>query len=329
MASNSFGDVFRITTWGESHGKAIGVVVDGCPAGVSLTEEEVNEALVKRRPGAGGAISSRNESDEAQILSGVFEGVTTGAPISILIPNRDVDSSYYDEVKDLYRPGHANYTYLKKYGVFDHRGGGRASARETASRVAAGAIADKILQKEGITVTAKVIEMGGATGDEMDGVVKKALEEGDSVGGIVEVIAQGVPVGLGDPIYDKMEAKLASAMLSLPAVKGFEIGAGFEAARMRGSEHNDPILPEDRFGSNHAGGTLGGITTGQPLVFRVAFKPTPTIALSQETTDIKGEAQTIAMPTVRSDACVAIRGAVAAAAMTKLVLADSLLKGLL
>ena len=321
MASNSFGKVFRITTWGESHGEAVGVVVDGCPSGIPLDARDINQALAKRKPGSGPQVSQRGENDQAKILSGVFEGMTTGAPISILVPNVDVDSSYYEEIKDLYRPGHANYTYLKKYGIFDYRGGGRASARETVGRVAAGAIAEKILEKEGITVTAQVTEVGGVV-ENMDAEIEKAYRIGDSVGGIVQVVAKGVPVGLGEPIYDKMEARLASAMLSIPAVKGFEIGAGFDAARMRGSEHNDAIYPDDQFGSNHTGGVLGGITTGQPLVFRVAFKPTPTIDLPQQTTDIEGTEQTLTMKTSRRDACCAIRGAVVAEAMTKLVLAD-------
>lgn len=300
---NSFGQLFRITTWGESHGKAIGVVIDGCPAGLEISEEEINRELARRAPGKTPDTSLRKESDQAEILSGIFEGKTTGTPISILIPNRDADPSKYEPIKHLVRPGHANATYLKKYGIFDYRGGGRASARETACRVAAGAIAKKFLSHYGIRIEARLIEKG-------------EIVEGDSAGGIIEARVEGVPAGLGEPVYQKMEAVLAQAMLSLPASKGFEIGAGFEAARMRGSEHNR--LP--------TGGTLGGITDGEPLIFRVAFKPTSSIDKPQDTLTLSGEKATFSLPEgSRHDPCVAIRAVPIVESMCALVLADALL----
>jgi chorismate synthase len=300
---NSFGQIFRITTWGESHGKAIGVVIDGCPAGLEISEEEINAELSRRAPGRQALTSARKEPDEAEILSGVFEGKTTGTPISILIPNRDADSSKYEPIKHLVRPGHANITYLKKYGIFDWRGGGRASARETACRVAAGAVAKKLLSRYGMRVEARLIERG-------------EIEESDSAGGIVEGRVAGVPAGLGEPVYQKMEAVLAQAMLSLPASKGFEIGEGFAAARMRGSEHN----------RRPTGGTLGGITDGEPLHFRVAFKPTSSIAKPQETMTLTGEKAVFALPEgSRHDPCVAIRAVPVIESMCALVLADALL----
>ncbi|MCB1117906.1 MAG: chorismate synthase [Chlamydiia bacterium] len=308
---NQFGHIFRITTWGESHGPAIGVVIDGCPAGLELDVADVQKALDERRPGTSDKVSPRNESDQAQILSGVFEGQTTGAPISIIIWNRDANSEPYEAIKDLLRPGHANYTYLQKYGRFDYRGGGRASARETACRVAAGAIAHKLLLMHGIDVQVTV--------------TKKNHEPKDSVGGIVTLEATGLPAGLGAPIFDKLEADLAKAMLSIPATKGFEIGHGFAAADMKGSEHNDGFDP---FGpsSNHAGGTLGGISTGMPLICRIAFKPTSSIQKTQKTTTINGDPTEFKLSEEhRHDPCVAIRGAFVCKAMLKLVLADHLI----
>ncbi|MEZ5314958.1 MAG: chorismate synthase [Chlamydiales bacterium] len=300
---NSFGQIFRITTWGESHGKAIGVVIDGCPAGLEISEEEINQELAKRAPGKQPNTSQRQESDLIQLLSGVFEGKTTGTPISILIPNQDIDVSKYEPIKDLVRPGHANLTYLKKYGIFDYRGGGRASARETACRVAAGAIAEKLLSQEGIYVKASLVERG-------------ELKEKDSAGGIVEGRVEGVPAGLGEPVYLKMEALLAQAMLSLPASKGFEIGEGFKAAGMCGSDHNR--CP--------TGGTLGGITDGEPIVFRVAFKPTSSIGKAQETKTLKGEKATLILPEgSRHDPCLAIRAVRVVQSMAALVVVDTFL----
>lgn len=329
MASNSLGTIFRITTWGESHGKAIGVVIDGCPAGLSLSEEEINDQLARRRGGSTPYVSPRSEKDQAQIYSGVFEGKTTGAPISIIIFNHDVDSSSYEPIKDLLRPGHANFTYLEKYGTFDYRGGGRASARETACRVAASAVAKKLLSHFGVEITASLCEIGGADPADSEEILDTVKQEGDSVGGIVEAIATGLPIGLGDPVYEKLEANLAKAMLSLPATKGFEIGSGFASARMRGSEHNDSFIIEDdkvSTATNNAGGTLGGISTGQALTLRVAFKPTSSIKKAQATVSLAKEVTTFQLPEgSRHDPCVAIRAVPVVEAMMALVLADALL----
>lgn len=300
---NSFGQIFRITTWGESHGKAIGVVIDGCPAGLEISAEEIDKELIRRAPGRQKNTSARKEPDLAEILSGVFEGKTTGAPISIMIFNRDADTSKYEPIKHLVRPGHSNATYLKKYGIFDWRGGGRASARETACRVAAGAVAKKLIARYGMCVQAHLVERG-------------EIEKDDSAGGVVEGRVDGMPIGLGEPVYQKMEAVLAQAMLSIPASKGFEIGEGFAAARMRGSDHN----------RRPTGGTLGGITDGEPLIFRVAFKPTSSIGKPQETTTLSGEKALLALPEgSRHDPCVAIRAVPVVESMCALVLADALL----
>lgn len=358
MASNFFGQVFRITTFGESHGKAIGVVIDGCPAGLPLKPEEINQELALRSPGKTPYTSPRKERDEAEILSGTFQNKTTGAPIAILIRNHDADSSKYDPIRDLLRPGHANFTYLKKYGIFDYKGGGRSSARETAARVAAGAVAKKFLAHFGIEICSFMAEIGGITAtcpktksahslrkkvlqsplfcpdgkaeNRMQKAIQQAKEEKDSLGGILQTIATNVPVGLGDPVYHKLEACLAFAMLSLPATKGFEMGSGFAAARMKGSEHNDPF-DLDKNGkiitkSNHAGGTLGGISNGNTLSFRVAFKPTSSIEREQKTVDVKGKRKTFKLPEgSRHDPCVAIRAVPIVEAMSALVLADALL----
>lgn len=358
MASNFFGQIFRITTFGESHGKAVGVVIDGCPANLPIAKEEIDAELALRQPGRNPYVSPRAEKDVVEILSGLFEGKTTGAPIALLIWNRDGDESKYEPVKELFRPGHAHFTYLNKYGIFDYRGGGRSSARETAARVAAGAIAKKFLAAYNIELVAFVAEIGGIAIREIDwgefSVLKEkirmnplfcpdeeaaekmiqaiecAKEEGDSIGGILQCRATNLPLGLGDPIYHKLEAMLASAMLSLPATKGFEIGSGFAAARMKGSEHND-LFDLDPQGqttttTNWSGGTLGGISTGLPLAFRVAFKPTSSIRKAQWTVDTKGKKKMLQLPEgSRHDSCVAIRAVPIIEAMTALVLADALL----
>ena len=357
MASNYFGQIFRITTFGESHGPAIGVIIDGCPAGLPLETQEINNALAFRRPGLNQYTSPRSEPDVAEILSGLFEGQTTGAPIAILIRNKDADSSQYTPIKDLYRPGHANFTYLEKYGIFDYRGGGRASARETAVRVAAGAVAKKLLAHFHIDCVAYVAEIGGLAIPQPDLIdlvslrkqtysspifcpnvaisakimekIEQVKNEQDSVGGIIACVAHA-PAGLGDPIYGKLEANLASAMLSIPATKGFEMGRGFAAARMRGSEHNDPFEIDEtgdvHTATNFAGGTLGGISTGSPIFFRVAFKPTSSIKKPQQTVTLKGENALFQLPeTARHDPCVAIRAVPIVEAMCALVLADSFL----
>ena len=351
MASNSFGDLFRVTTWGESHGKALGVVIDGCPAGIPLTEDDINAELIKRAPGKTPYTSPRREPDQAEIFSGVFEGKTTGAPLSIILFNKDADSSKYEPIKNLMRPGHANFTYLKKYGIFDYRGGGRASARETACRVAAGAVAKKLLSHFHIELCTYIYAIGGIkiskvdpltlksspifcpdekAGEKIMHALIKIQEEKDSLGGIIECYAKNLPVGLGNPIYAKLEAKLAEAMLSIPATKGFEIGSGFAAAQMKGSEHNDAFTLDDKgeitTETNFSGGTLGGISTGLPLTFRVAFKPTSSIARSQKSVDISGEKQTFELPQgSRHDPCVAIRAVPVVEAMAACVFSDALL----
>jgi len=356
MASNSFGNIFRITTWGESHGKAIGVVIDGCPAGLEINEDEINAELTLRAPGRNIYTSPRVELDRAEILSGVFEGKTTGAPISIIIPNKDPDSSKYEPIQHLLRPGHANYTYLEKYGVFDYRGGGRASARETACRVAAGTIAKKILANEGVQLTAYIKQIGSveaiisrgdiqqlrsltyqnhlycpdaAASTKMALLIEKTKQEGDSLGGVIEFLVHALPAGFGDPIYEKIEAKLAHAMLSIPATKGFEIGMGFDSSLMSGSEHNDLFIKESgitKTRTNHAGGTLGGISTGMPIIGRVAFKPTSSIMKSQMTLTTVGESAALELPVgSRHDPCVAVRAVPIVEAMAALVLVDVLL----
>lgn len=356
MASNSFGTIFKITTWGESHGKAIGVVIDGCPAGLEIEEKEINEALALRAPGRNTYTSPRTEEDRGEILSGVFEGQTTGAPICILIPNKDVDSSKYEPIKDQLRPGHANFTYLEKYGIFDYRGGGRSSARETACRVAAGAIAKKLLRKNGVEIVAYLKQMGEIEAElkesslelirsltyqsavfcpdtdaaaAMMALIEKAKLAGDSLGGLIEFMAAPVPAGLGDPVYEKLEAKLAHAMMSLPAAKGFEIGSGFHAVSMPGSVHNDVFMRENQkvvTRTNFAGGILGGISTGMPIIGRVAFKPTSSIMKPQETITTKGEQASFQLPPgSRHDPCVAIRAVPIVEAMAACVIADALL----
>ena len=347
MPSNTFGRYFRVTTFGESHGPAIGCLIDGCPAGLEISIEEIAEALKKRAPGQNPWVSPRKESDTPEILSGLFEGRTTGAPLAIIIKNRDADSSKYAPISDLVRPGHADATYRLKYGTFDWRGGGRASARETAARVAAGAVAAKLL--DNISIHAYLKAVGGAEAHKVDlahleksaifcpdpsqessmiARIESVQKEGDSLGGIVEVRAQ-IPPGLGEPIYHKLESELGSAMLSIPASKGFEIGSGFGAASMKGSEHNDEPL---HFGdtletaTNHAGGVLGGISTGMELVFRIAFKPTSSIAREQASIALSGEKAPFKLPVgSRHDPALCIRAVPVVEAMTRLVLADALL----
>jgi chorismate synthase len=357
MASNRFGNIFTITTWGESHGKAIGVVIDGCPAGLPLEEADINAALALRSPGLNPYTSPRKEADRAEIYSGVFEGATTGTPISIVIFNKDADSSKYEPIKDLLRPGHANYTYLEKYGRFDYRGGGRSSGRETACRVAAGAVARKLLKEEGIEVAAFLSQVGSArmadpigeefaslrqsvyanpvfcpdphTAEAMMKLIEAAKDRGDSLGGVVTFLAGPMPTGLGDPVYEKLEANLAKAMMSLPATKGFEIGSGFQSVEMTAFQHNDQFIVQEgrvQTATNYAGGTLGGISTGMPLIGRVAFKPTSSIMKEQKTLSTEGKEAKFALPEgSRHDPCVAIRAVPVVEAMLALVLADAVL----
>jgi chorismate synthase len=345
MPGNTFGTIFRVTTWGESHGPALGAVIDGCPPGLTLSAENINEELAWRKSRDTRVSTSRREPDQAEILSGVFEGQTTGTPISLVIYNRDVDSSAYDQLKDIFRPGHADYTYWHKYGIRDRRGGGRASGRETVARVAAGAVAKKILDQSGINVFAYTLAMGGIRAQKMDfqEIYKNTLfcpdpetvplimerlrqvkEAGDSVGGVVEVRAQGCPSGLGEPVFAKLDAALAGALMGIGAVKGVEIGRGFSAAEMLGSEHNDPLTPGG-FASNNAGGILGGISNGAEIVARVAVKPISSIEIEQQTITEQGESVNLSVKG-RHDVSAIPRIVPVCTAMVRLVLADMLLQ---
>lgn len=344
MPGNTTGILFKVTTWGESHGPAIGAIVDGCPAGITLTEADIQKELDRRRPGLSPGSSPRAEEDRVEILSGTFEGKTTGTPISLLIRNRDAASSSYEKLRDVFRPGHGDFTYYKKYGTRDHRGGGRASGRETAARVAAGAIAGKVLDAAGIRVFALTRELAGviAEGDslseaesntllcpdvcaalEMEKRLQKARDAGETLGGIVEVRVQGCPAGLGEPVFNKIDAALAAALMGIGTVKGVEIGAGFASARMKGSESNDPIGPEG-FRGNNAGGILAGITNGMEIVLRAACKPIPSIAKEQDTIDLKGNPVELLIAG-RHDVCVIPRILPVCEAMVRLVLVDHLL----
>ena len=349
MTYNTFGHLFRFTTWGESHGEAIGCVVDGVPPLLPLSEKDIQPWLDKRRPAQSRHTSQRKERDTVKILSGVFEGKTTGTPVSLIIYNEDAKSKDYEDIKDKYRPGHADYTYDMKYGIRDWRGSGRASARETAMRVAAGAIARKILGRN-IRITGFMVQMGEDATDSRhwdfkqvdknpfwcpdakaaarwEKYLDKVRKEGSSVGAVIQVMAEGVPAGLGAPIYKKLDADIASAMMSINAVKGVEIGAGFSAAALRGEENADRMRSRGKrieFLSNMAGGILGGISTGQPIVVRFAVKPTSSILTEMETMDMKGRNTTIRTKG-RHDPCVGIRAVPIGEAMLACVLADHLL----
>jgi chorismate synthase len=329
MAGSSFGKIFRITTFGESHGKAIGVIVDGCPAGLPLSEEDIQPLLDRRRPGVIKHTTSRQEADRAEILSGTFEGMTTGTPIAIIIRNENQKSADYREIAEIFRPGHADYTFDAKYGFRDCRGGGRSSGRETAARTAGGAVALKLLSSLGIEVRACVKEIGGVPVSESEALLEAAASEKDSLGGIIECTASGVPAGLGEPVFDKLDAELAKAILSIGAVKGVEFGDGFQAAKSRGSQNNDAFRMDGGrpvMKTNHAGGILGGISSGADILLRAAVKPTPSIALPQETVTKDGR-ETVVSVHGRHDTCIVPRAAVVVEAMTALVLADALLCG--
>lgn len=348
MSGNSFGDVFKVSTFGESHGAAIGCVIDGCPSGLEFDEAFIQSFLDLRRPGRNGHVSPRDEKDQFQVLSGIYQGKTTGAPIAIMIPNRNFDSSPYKPIENLLRPGHANFTYLEKFGIFDPRGGGRASARETAARTAAGAIALLILKHYGIQIDTYVTKIGNLEAknwdcldsdifcpdSQLEPLMKRYLDElqkeGDSIGGIVTGIIKNAPIGLGEPVFDRFEAKLAHALLSIPATKGFEIGEGFQSCIFKGSEFNDPFLLKEgkiALGSNHSGGTLGGITTGEPIVFKTVFKPTSSIKKTQATLSLSGQPSSITLSAnAKHDPCVAIRGCIVVKAMAACVTCDLLLK---
>ncbi len=317
MSGNSLGNLFRITTWGESHGPAIGVVIDGCPTGIKLNEKDIQKELDRRKPGKK-LTTKRSEDDKVEILSGVFEGKTTGTPISLMVRNKDQKSKDYSKIKNKYRPSHADFTYDAKYGIRDYRGGGRASARETIGRVAAGAIAQKIIPK--IKITAKLLSPDKKT-------IEAVRKAGDSVGGLIECTIKNIPAGLGSPVFEKLDAKLAGAMLSIPGTKGFEIGSGFKCVEMRGSEHNDEFITKNgkiTTKTNHAGGILGGISSSTNIVFRVAFKPTASISKKQQTIDKKGTKKFIEIEG-RHDPCIALRAIPIVKAMATLVIADEYL----
>jgi chorismate synthase len=347
---NSFGKIFRITTWGESHGPAVGVVIDGCPPRVPLTPDDIQPDLDRRRPGQSDITTPRKEEDKIEILSGVFEGLTTGVPISLVARSTDQRPGAYDEMREKFRPSHADYTYQAKYGHRDHRGGGRSSARETIGRVAAGAVARKILfMAGGVEIRAFVTQIHDLiappivtfptladvegspvrcpdpdTAARMVERIKQARSAGDSVGGVIECRVRHVPAGLGEPVFDRLEADLAKAMLSLPATKGFEIGSGFAGTLLRGSQHNDPFVKHGstiRTATNRSGGIQGGISNGEEIVFRVAFKPTATILQPQKTVDVHG-AETELQVRGRHDPCVLPRAVVIVEAMAALVLVD-------
>ena len=322
---NTFGRNFRVTTFGESHGKALGVVIDGCPPGIPLSEGDIQPFLDRRRPGKSPLESPRKEPDRVEILSGLFQGQTTGAPLTLMVENRDVREEDYRELEEIFRPGHADFTYQAKYGIRDYRGGGRSSGRETVARVAAGAVAAKYLAGNGIKITGRVLEIHGKRDpDAMTKEIEKARDEGDSVGGIAEVLVSGCPAGLGDPVFGKLDALLAHALMGIGAVKGVEIGEGFAAARMKGSKHNDAMTREG-FATNHAGGILGGISTGQEIVARIAVKPTPSIAKTQRTLDRRGKEVSISIKG-RHDPCIVPRILPVAEAMVALVILDTLLE---
>lgn len=354
MAGSTWGTILRMTTWGESHGKGVGVVVDGCPAGLPLEEEDIQRFLDRRKPGQSRFTTQRREADQAVILSGVFEGKTTGTPISILVENQDQRSHDYSEIMDIYRPGHADYTFDEKYGFRDYRGGGRSSGRETTARVAAGAIASKLLESLGIQVIAYTQSIGNiavdenrfsreeitnnrlcmpdaAAAKEAEAYLVQMMEKKDSVGGVAACIVTGLPTGIGEPVFDKLDASLAKAVMSIGAVKGFEIGDGFRAAQAAGSANNDSFYMgtdgsvEKK--TNHAGGILGGMSDGSPLILRAAFKPTPSIASPQHTVNRQGEdVETVIKG--RHDPIVVPRAVVVVEAMTAFTVADLMLAGM-
>lgn len=344
MAGNSFGTIFKLATFGESHGPSIGGIIDGCPAGISLDIEAIHAEMQRRKPGQSAIVTQRKEEDEVKFLSGIFEGKTTGTPIGFQIENTDQKSKDYSHIKDIYRPSHADFTYDKKYGIRDYRGGGRSSARETACRVVAGAIAKQLLKN--IKITAYVSSVGemelkkhyseldfseieknpvrcadAEMASKMEDYIKSIRKEGDTVGGIITCVIQNVPIGLGEPVFDKLHAELGKAMLSINAVKGFEYGSGFAGTTMKGSAHNDAFNEDGSTQSNYSGGIQGGISNGQDIYFNVAFKPVATIMQKQETIDSKGN-KAEAEGKGRHDPCVVPRAVPIVEAMAALVLAD-------
>lgn len=349
---NTFGKLFSVTTFGESHGEGVGAVIDGCPAGLSVDEVFIQRELDRRRPGQSTITTQRKESDRVRILSGVFEGKTTGAPLALFIPNEDARSKDYSHLAETYRPSHADYTYEKKYGLRDYRGGGRSSARETAARVAAGAVAKLLIQTAGIQVQAYVSRVGDVeappytqldlsktetnivrcpdpvVAEKMIALIDKVRHERDTIGGVVTGVIRQVPVGLGEPVFDKLHAALGNAMLGINAVKGFEYGSGFGGTRLRGSQHNDAFINEGgtiRTSTNHSGGIQGGISNGEDIYFNVAFKPVATIMQDQDSVDREGNA-TVVSGKGRHDPCVVPRAVPIVEAMAALVMADFLLR---
>ena len=352
MAGNTFGQLFRITTFGESHGPMIGVVIDGCPSGISIDPDEITNDLERRRPGQSSITSGRKETDDFEIVSGLFEGQTTGTPITILIPNKDARPGDYDHIKDHFRPSHADYTYQAKYGVRDHRGGGRSSARETACRVAAGAVAKQFLKAYDVMIYSYVSQVGdiyleseinidkfniendvrcpeSETAEKMIKLIKTVKKDGDSIGGVVSTIIKNIPAGLGEPVFDRLDADLAKAMLSINATKAFEYGSGFAGVSMKGSEHNDMLYKNEegaiKTRSNHSGGIQGGISNGMDIYFSVAFKPVATILKDQKSLDKEGNEITV-KGRGRHDPCVVPRAVPIVEAMTALVMSDHLLR---
>lgn len=353
MAGSTFGQVFRIHTFGESRGKALGVTIDGCPAGVDIDLDFIQLELARRRPGQSAIVTQRNEGDQVEILSGVFEGKSTGTPIQMVIFNKDARSRDYSHIADRYRPSHADFTFQEKYGIRDYRGGGRSSARETAARVAAGAVAKLILQSQGIQINAYVSQVGTlqlqvpyheldltqtennpvrcpdpTTATEMETLIRQVRKEGDTIGGVVSALVTGCPVGLGEPVFDKLHADLAKAMLSINACKGFEYGSGFAGVEMRGSQHNDAFYQEGdqvQTRTNYSGGIQGGISNGMDIYFRVAFKPVATIIPSQESINQAGETVEVTGKG-RHDPCVVPRAVPIVESMTALVLVDHWLR---
>ncbi len=341
MGGSTTGKLFTVSTFGESHGKAVGVIADGCPPRIPLSEKDVQMQLDRRRPGQSDLSSPRGEPDRVEILSGIFDGLTTGTPICMVVFNRDVKSEDYAEIRHQFRPGHGDWVYREKYGIRDYRGGGRASARETIGRVCAGAVARKVLSSQGVEILGHVIQVGeiraisfhpalieqnpvrcadADAAEKMAARIRMVRDQGDSIGGVVEIRVTGLPAGIGEPVFDRLDAELARAILSIPAVKGIEFGSGFAAAEMTGSTHNDEITM-DGFASNHAGGVLAGISTGQKLLFRFPVKPTSSIRMPQRTIDENGKEGEI-VTTGRHDPCIAPRVVPVAEAMTAIVLLD-------
>lgn len=352
MAGNSYGQLFSLVSFGESHGKGIGGVIDGCPAGIEIDEDFIQAELDRRKPGQSKITTSRGENDGVELLSGVFEGVSTGTPIGFFIKNAEQRSSDYNNMRDVFRPSHADYTYTKKYGVRDHRGGGRSSARETIARVVAGAIAKMVLKQLGVKITAYTSSVENISvdkpytdldfseieknlvrcpdpviADQMIDLISKVKKEGDSLGGVITTVIQGAPIGVGEPVYDRLEAMLAKGMLSINATKGFEFGSGFEGTKMRGSVHNDPFIVDEggiRTKGNNSGGVQGGISNGEDIYFNVAFKPVATVLQKQNTVDVNGK-ETVLDAKGRHDPCVLPRAVPIVEAMAAITLLDMLL----